>query len=181
MLSHIMHPAPEVPSIDFNGKLKGLIVVAPWVSFRMDFNSVKKNAWKDILTEEVGNRWSGGYMAGKDITPYANALIAEPSWWKNPAVEHILCVAGGDEMIHDSITEWVDKYQVCLLIYTLTKTNIAVCEWGRKHHVRRGAEGDPHCTDHRAKTRRQYAYCSRGCYQIMDEGKTVKLTSRFTA
>ena len=107
-----MHPAPDVPKLEINGKFKGLLLVAPWVSFRLDFPSSKSNAHKDIITETVGNAWSGSYMAGKEMTPYANALVAEPSWWKDSPVEHIMCVAGGDELLHDPITEWVEKYKV---------------------------------------------------------------------
>jgi acetyl esterase/lipase len=112
VLSHIMHPSPDVPTLNLKGKLKGLVLVAPWVSFSTNFASTKKNAHKDIINGSVGEKWSADYMAGKEVTPYANALVAESDWWKNPAVEHILCVAGADEMLLDAITEWVDKYKV---------------------------------------------------------------------
>ena len=144
-----MHPSPELPKLEVKGNLKGIILVAPWVSFRMDFSSVKSNAHKDILVEHIGNKWSGDYMAGKDITPYANALVAESDWWKNSKVEHILCVAGGDEMIIDSVNEWVDKYKVSQRTYAIqVSTDVLVCKRKRQHHLRCWKERDPyraHC------------------------------------
>ena len=107
-----MHPAPEVPTLELHGKLKGLVLVAPWVSFRLDFPSATRNEHKDILTRYVGQQWSADYMGGKEVTPYANALVAEVDWWKKPPVEHVLCVAGLDELLHDPITEWVERYKV---------------------------------------------------------------------
>jgi alpha/beta hydrolase fold len=133
-LSHIMHPAPDIPKLDIHGKLKGLILVAPWVSFRLDFESAKANVYKDIITETVGNKWSSDYMAGKAITPYANALTAEAAWWKDSKVEHILCVAGADELLCDPITEWVEKYKVSDVppsIFVCISPDCVVCEWQR--------------------------------------------------
>lgn len=110
-----MHPAPEVPKLDIQGRLKGLVLVAPWVSFRLDFESATRNEHKDILTKYVGQQWPADYMGGKEVTPYANALVAETEWRQNPPVEHVLCVAGADELLHDAITEWVERYEVSRL------------------------------------------------------------------
>ena len=107
-----MHPAPEVPKLDLSGKLKGLVLVAPLVSFGLDYESATRNEHRDILTKYIGRQWSADYMGGKEINPYANALVAESDWWRNPPVEHVLCVAGTHEFLHDPITEWVEKYKV---------------------------------------------------------------------
>jgi hypothetical protein len=148
-----MHPSPDVPKLDISGKLKGLILVAPWVSFRMDFPSADSNAYKDIITKSIGEKWSRDYMAGKEMTPYANALVADSSWWKNSQVEHILCVAGADELLYDPITEWVGKYKVrsapthpSLLGSSADETG---CKRQRQHHLRCWKERDSHRADHR--------------------------------
>src|SRR5271156_4305843 len=50
ILSHLSHPHPEVPEIKMEGKLKAVVAVAPWVSFKTDWPSMKRNAYKDLIT-----------------------------------------------------------------------------------------------------------------------------------
>ena len=114
VLSHILHPSPDVPKLKIDKPLGALILVAPWVSFRTDFPSIQKNAFKDIVTRPASVGWSSDYLDGQDGGPYAQALNADASWWKDAKkkVGGILCVAGGDELLVDPITEWVEKYKV---------------------------------------------------------------------
>ena len=114
VLSHILHPSPDVPKLEIDKPLGALILIAPWVSFRTDFPSNQRNAFKDIVTRSAADHWSSDYLAGQDGGVYAQALNADPSWWKDAKkkVGGILCLAGGDEVLVDSITEWVEKYKV---------------------------------------------------------------------
>ncbi|EXJ89279.1 hypothetical protein A1O3_02345 [Capronia epimyces CBS 606.96] len=113
VLSQVMHPSSELPELKLahDEKFKALVLVAPWISFRMDWPSVKRNANKDIVTEYAGHKWSHSYLAGKETSPYAEALLAPADWWKNSKAEQLLAVAGTDETLIDSINAWVDKYK----------------------------------------------------------------------
>jgi acetyl esterase/lipase len=114
VLSHLSHPSPDVPEVKLDSKLKALVLVAPWVSFRTDWPSSHRNQYKDIVVPATGRMWSSDYLAGRPTSPYAEALEAPPSWWEGTKVEQLLCVAGSDEILIDPITKWVEKYKVCL-------------------------------------------------------------------
>lgn len=113
VLSHLLHPNPELPPLILNGSLKTMLLLAPWTSFRTDFPSGKSNGDRDIITTQNGDTWASDYMRGVPSTPYAEALSAEPDWWKGAehVVDHIICTAGSDEVLIDPITQWVNKYK----------------------------------------------------------------------
>lgn len=113
ILSHITHPSPDVPEkVEIDSKLKALVLVAPWVSFKTDWPSSSRNAYKDIITATSAARWSADYLAGQATNPYAEAVHAPASWWEGAKVEQLLCVAGSDECLVDSIEEFIKKYKV---------------------------------------------------------------------
>ena len=116
LLSHIMHASGDAAEIKLSEPLKALVLVAPWVSFRTDWPSATKNAYKDIITAATGGKWGADYLGGKPTTPYAEALEAPVGWWKDASkyVEGIVSVCGADEMLVDPIEEWVKRYKVCI-------------------------------------------------------------------
>ena len=116
VLSHIMHPSPDAPEIKISEPLKALVLIAPWVSFRIDWPSGKRNAYKDIIEAGIGRKWGLEYLGGKSTTPYAEALAAPVGWWKDAekSVEGIISVCGSDEMLVDPIEEWVKLYKVSI-------------------------------------------------------------------
>ena len=112
LLSHISHPCPDVPELEATGKLKALVVIGPWVSFRIDWPSNYYNAYKDIISSEVARRWAMAYLGGRKSNNYIGPVEAPATWWKDARVQQLLCVAGTDELLIDPITEWVEKYNV---------------------------------------------------------------------
>lgn len=86
----------------------------------MNTPSERNNAKKDIVNVPTGKEWARTYLAGKDGGPYAEPLIADASWWKHAStkVESILCVAGSDEILLDVINEWVEKFKVCMSLWS---------------------------------------------------------------
>ena len=112
LLSHLSHPSPDVPEVKIDSKLKALVLVAPWVSFKTEWPSMHRNLYKDIITPDSGRKWSRDYLGGHPSNPYAEALEAPAGWWEGAKVEQLLCVAGSDEMLVDPINMWVEKYKV---------------------------------------------------------------------
>jgi acetyl esterase/lipase len=112
VLSHVVYPSPDAPKLEIDKAFKASILVAPWVSFEMKWPSSTSNQYKDIIAASTGTMWAKDYLGGKRSSPYAEAVTADSSWWKDAKVEHILCVAGSDELLADPINEWVEKYKV---------------------------------------------------------------------
>src|SRR5271155_2448334 len=50
MMSHILHPLPGLATLELSEPLRGLMVMAPWVTFRTDWPSNKVNEFKDCIT-----------------------------------------------------------------------------------------------------------------------------------
>ncbi|KIY00489.1 uncharacterized protein Z520_04174 [Fonsecaea multimorphosa CBS 102226] len=113
VLSQIMHPSPEFPELKLadGEKLKGIVAVAPWVSFNLDWDSEKRNRYKDIVTHFAGGMWSRDYLAGKPSTFFAEPFNAPADWWKDAKVEGILVTSGSNEVLVDSIGEFVKTYK----------------------------------------------------------------------
>ncbi|RVX75743.1 hypothetical protein B0A52_00099 [Exophiala mesophila] len=113
ILSHISHPAPDVPPVTIpeGQKLKAAVLIAPWVSFELSWPRTKTNEFKDIVSCYAGDKWSKDYLGGKQSTPYTEAFIPPADWWKDVKVEQLLAVAGSDELLVDPIEAWFAKYK----------------------------------------------------------------------
>ena len=120
VLSQIMHPSSDFPEIKLTDgeKLKALVLLAPWVSFRTDWPSEKRNRYKDLVSAYAGNKWSTDYMAGKETGAYSEAILAPADWWKDSKVEQLLAVCGEDELLVDPIKEWIGKYKVSQMFFS---------------------------------------------------------------
>lgn len=112
VVSHLSHPSPDFPIVKIDGKLKAVVLMAPWISFRFDWPSYTSNEFKDFISVTILKKWAAAYRDGKPTNNFIEAVEAPASWWKEIQVEQLLCTAGGDEILLDSITEWVEKYKV---------------------------------------------------------------------
>lgn len=88
--------------------------MAPWVSFETAWPSTKLNIHKDIDALVTVHTWSQAYLNGRSSDPYTEAVLAPEGWWDNAKVEHVLVVAGADEILVDPIGVWVTKFRVRL-------------------------------------------------------------------
>lgn len=114
VISHIRHPHPQLepltlPSI---GKLAGAIAIAPWIAFApYTWPSNTLNAHLDIVVVPTATAWQEAYLDGTPSDNYTEAVHAPASWWEDAPVEAMCIVAGGDELLIDSIREWAGKYR----------------------------------------------------------------------
>ncbi len=114
VLSHMMHPHPEIKPLDLEGKLGAAILLAPWASFRTDWPSSKYNANKDIVSTVVGDKWSQSFVGDRARDGYNEPLSAEQGWWEglDTVVREIMVVGGGDETLLDCIRELAKRFEV---------------------------------------------------------------------
>lgn len=112
VLSQISHPSPDLPRVNLNGKLQAVVVMSPWISFNFDWPSFTSNEYKDCIPVTRLKAWSAEYKNGHPSNNYIEAVEAPAEWWEGAHVKQVLCTAGGDEILLDSIMAWVDKYKV---------------------------------------------------------------------
>ncbi|KAK4695550.1 hypothetical protein P7C71_g2233, partial [Lecanoromycetidae sp. Uapishka_2] len=115
VLSHLMHPHPEIEPLRLETNLGAAILLAPWASFRTDWPSTTYNANKDIVSARAGDKWSQSFLGGKEKDAYNEPLSADPGWWRglDDVVRDIMVVGGGDEVLIDCIRELARQFEVC--------------------------------------------------------------------
>ena len=129
VISHILHPHPKIPPLDLGGeKLGAAILLCPWCSFRTDWPSVSYNAHSDFISAPAGNMWSSSFLGGQKSDAYAEPLTAEPQWWEglDGIVEEVMVLAGGGEVILDSVKELAKELEA---VHPKVTTVIAEGEW----------------------------------------------------
>jgi acetyl esterase/lipase len=112
IVSHFSHPSPDFLTVRLDRKVKAVVVMAPWLSFRSDWQSYKRNEFKDFINSIKLKEWVPFYKGDKPTNYYMEAVEAPESWWEGAQVEQLLCTAGGDEILLDSISQWAEKYKV---------------------------------------------------------------------
>ncbi|KZM24300.1 hydrolase [Ascochyta rabiei] len=124
LLSHLLHPQPDVPAVKLECPLGGVLLISPWVSFRTDYISFKTNATLDMLTPLALRKW-GAMFLGKvnDSNPEADpgpisgdswteACLNPPSWWNGmpQVVSDAFVWSGAYEVLNDSIRELEKRF-----------------------------------------------------------------------
>lgn len=117
ILSHLSHPSPDVPRLETKSKLRGMVLLSPWLSFDTSWPSMTYNAWKDIDTVKPLEVWATAYLNNRVSDNYSEAVLAPAEWWRGSQVERALVVAGSDEVFIDSIKAWTETFQVSTETY----------------------------------------------------------------
>lgn len=116
VLLHLSHPHPEIEPLDLEPgqKLAGAFACAPWVSFSMDWPSIQNNKHKDIIHIECLRTWAAAYLNGKQPDNWSEPMLAPTEWWKDVMADHVLFVAGTDEVLISGIEMFVKKFKVSI-------------------------------------------------------------------
>jgi acetyl esterase/lipase len=92
LLSHLMHPHPEVPTVKLELPLAGTLLYSPWASFSTEFSSYA-NVTLDCLSPLALRKWSAMFLgkankADQESDPgpisgdgYTEASKNAASWW----------------------------------------------------------------------------------------------------
>jgi acetyl esterase/lipase len=113
LLSHIAHPHPSVPKLDFpaDEKFLGVVLLSPWADFETDHQSFETNVRKDDLTKAFLTNCSESFLGTKHPherdadTAYTQPDLAPVEWWKGvPADRDSILITGGeDELLIDGV------------------------------------------------------------------------------
>lgn len=131
ILSHLLHPHPEIPPLELDNALGAAILLAPWASFRSDWPSNRYNANKDLVSAHVGDKWSESFLGGKERDGYNEPLSAREGWFEGlgGVVREVLVVGGGDEVLVDCIRALAE---ILGSVHPHVTTVIAEGEWHDK-------------------------------------------------
>ncbi|PVI01683.1 alpha/beta-hydrolase [Periconia macrospinosa] len=123
LLSHILHPRPDIPRISITTPLGGALLVSPWVSFSTKYTSYIRNAKKDSLVDCMLRKWGAMYIglskdekaiseeiisAAKERDSYNEPLYNKSIWWEgmHRVVGDFFLWMGEDEIFIDGLQEF---------------------------------------------------------------------------
>ncbi|KAJ4357094.1 hypothetical protein N0V95_002750 [Ascochyta clinopodiicola] len=125
LLSHLLHPHPDVPAVKLECPLDGVLLISPWVSFRTDYISFSTNATLDMLAPLALRKW-GAMFLGKvnDSNPEADpgpisgdswteACLNPPDWWNDmhQVVSDAFIWWGAHEVLGDSMRKMEKSFK----------------------------------------------------------------------
>ncbi|KAH6886749.1 Alpha/Beta hydrolase protein [Thelonectria olida] len=112
LLLHLAHPNPRVSPLAMEGRLSGVALISPWaVNASPEYESMKSNEDKDILSTASLNYWTRNFM-GDSMPDHWNSLLTTPAeWWADLPVEDILIMYGDNEVLRDGISELCNAIQ----------------------------------------------------------------------
>ncbi|KAF9894807.1 hypothetical protein FE257_004428 [Aspergillus nanangensis] len=115
VLSHILHPHPNVAPLTVSGPFAGVALLSPWVTFNTtDAASMKKNQYKDVLAGPVLDNWAAIFQGSAPTDHYLEPLSAPQEWWSGLPIEDVLITAGADEIFVDDIQSFGNKLQAAV-------------------------------------------------------------------
>lgn len=120
LLSHLLHPHPDVPAVHLREPLGGALLLSPWTGFSTTFPSFEKNQKLDALSPLVLRKWSAMFLnkanpTNREADPgpvsgdaWTEACTNPASWWSgsHKVVSNIFVNYGSYEVLADPIREW---------------------------------------------------------------------------
>jgi acetyl esterase/lipase len=107
LLLHMAKPHPHVDKIALSSRLRGALLISPWVSFETESPAFTDNAESDYLTPQALNRASAAFIGPAGANDeYSEPIRAPAEWWKEVAAtacDEVMVWGGGGEILIDSI------------------------------------------------------------------------------
>jgi hypothetical protein len=105
-------PHPSVPALKLPSRLKGAVLLSPWVSFSTTSRSFTDNAESDYLTVAALNNASTTFIGPRGAhDEYSEPVQAAPERWEQVAahVDEVLIWGGGGEILIDGIRAFANN------------------------------------------------------------------------
>ncbi|KAF2996282.1 hypothetical protein E8E13_005054 [Curvularia kusanoi] len=117
LLSHLLHPHPDVLTLELGCPLGGAMLLSPWVGFCTNFPSFEDNADLDLISPFALRKWSAMFLGkASTVNPEADpgpisgdnwtdVCMNPPSWWEgmHRVVGSVFIWRGGQEVLVDSM------------------------------------------------------------------------------
>ena len=119
LLSHMLHPHPDVFALQLELPLGGALLISPWVGFRTDYPSFSSNATLDLLAPLALRKWSAMFLSKANTSnpesdpgpvsgdAWTEACLNHSSWWHgmHQVVSDVFVWWGSHEVFVDPIRE----------------------------------------------------------------------------
>ena len=109
VLSTVLHGFDGIKPLRLEGKLAGVLLISPWVSFNTDAASWTENATKDIIPKVCVYELTAAYIEPKDQNNYSEPAKADAEWWSGIPARKLMNVYGAYEVFRDDIVQFGQK------------------------------------------------------------------------
>lgn len=93
-------------AVNLQGKLNGVALLSPWVTFDTSSESMRTNRYRDVLAVPALERWAAIFQGSAPSDPYLEPLTAPKDWWQDLPAKNVLVLAGDDEVFVDDIQKF---------------------------------------------------------------------------
>lgn len=149
VLSHMLHPHPDVFALKLKQPLGGALLLSPWVSFRTDYPSFTTNATLDMLGPVAMRKWSAMFLdkassSDPEADPgmvsgdaWTEACLNPSSWWINmhQIVSDMFIWCGDHEVFLDPIRELEKHLQAGWSDGGGDPSRVVIAESAKESHV----------------------------------------------
>jgi acetyl esterase/lipase len=124
VLSHLLHPHPDVLDVKLSAPLAGALLISPWVVFSTEHDSFTRNGERDMVEVAMLRRWAAMYLNKSKDDPesdpgpvtgdsYSEPYCNDAAWWRgmHQVVSDVFFWYGGDEMLRDGIHDFVPLFK----------------------------------------------------------------------
>ena len=103
-ISHLIKPCPYISPLplDKGDKLRGALMISPWVKFDTEANSFKSNARTDFLGVPILEEFTSYFKPKRDDI-WCEPINADASFWQDIPVKSAIITAGTWEVFYDDI------------------------------------------------------------------------------
>lgn len=132
LLAHIKQPHPVVPKIirsSEEDRMKGALLISPWVSNTFTAMSYDENATKDYLVRDSLEVFTQLWTPKEEL--WADILLAPGDLLKHLPVERVLLTVGGFEVFRDDVRTLAtsmgarpDKYSPTAFLETAAEIHV---------------------------------------------------------
>jgi acetyl esterase/lipase len=103
VLSALSHPREGIPTLKLSGKLKGVLLISPWVCFTPAEPGFGENASEDIVTLEMQGELRDDWVSPADLDEFSEPASAAQEWWSESRTASILLLVGELEIFRDNL------------------------------------------------------------------------------
>jgi acetyl esterase/lipase len=151
VLSHILHPHPEVPAVKLEQPLLGTLLYSPWVGFNTNARIYPSfdNEPFDIIAPLSLRKWSAMFLnkanpVDAEVDPgpvsgdaYTEVCLNDPAWWHgtHDVIGEMFVSYGGYEVLADPIRVWKNQLTTGWVEGGGDASNVVFLEVPKEAHV----------------------------------------------
>lgn len=149
ILSHVLHPHPQVPALSLKQPFGGMLLFSPWTVFHTNYQSLETNKTLDMLTPLCLRRASAMFLgksnpADPESDPgpvsgdaWTEASHNAASWWhgSHHVVSNMFVWSGGVEVFRDPIRELKQHFTTGWVEGGAERDRVVFVETAQEGHI----------------------------------------------